>query len=98
MEFFRIKRDIPFMRYALVFNVISIITFLVAVGSLAVRGLSRAEALRHLSGNLSLIVQGDAEVASALAGAARVAGAVPFAELRFALDSTGISQRVAGNV
>jgi len=39
MEFFRIKRDIPFMRYALIFNVISIITFALAVGSLAVRGL-----------------------------------------------------------
>ncbi|MGZ5127091.1 MAG: protein translocase subunit SecF, partial [Burkholderiales bacterium] len=35
MEFFRIKRDIPFMRYALIFNVISVITFLVAVGALA---------------------------------------------------------------
>ena len=31
MEFFRIKRDIPFMRHALVLNVISIITFLAAV-------------------------------------------------------------------
>ena len=40
MEFFRIKHDIPFMRYALVFNVISIITFLIAVGSLATRGLN----------------------------------------------------------
>jgi preprotein translocase subunit SecF len=39
MEFFRIKRDIPFMRYALIFNVISIITFLVSVGSLATKGL-----------------------------------------------------------
>jgi preprotein translocase subunit SecF len=39
MEFFRIKRDIPFMRYALIFNVISVITFLVAVGALGVRGL-----------------------------------------------------------
>jgi preprotein translocase subunit SecF len=39
MEFFRIKRDIPFMRHALIFNVISIITFLIAVGALAVRGL-----------------------------------------------------------
>jgi preprotein translocase subunit SecF len=38
MEFFRIKRDIPFMRYALIFNVISIVTFLVAVGSIATRG------------------------------------------------------------
>jgi preprotein translocase subunit SecF len=40
MEFFRIKKDIPFMRYALIFNVISVITFLVAVGSLATRGLN----------------------------------------------------------
>jgi preprotein translocase subunit SecF len=39
MEFFRIKRDIPFMRHALVFNVISLITFLVAVVSLATKGL-----------------------------------------------------------
>src|SRR5688500_17906123 len=39
MEFFRIKRDIPFMRYALVFNMISLITFLIAVGALAVRHL-----------------------------------------------------------
>ena len=40
MEFFRIKRDIPFMRYALIFNVISVITFLIAVGALATRGLA----------------------------------------------------------
>src|SRR5271156_3742074 len=40
MEFFRIKRDIPFMRRALVFNVISLITFLAAVGSLATKGLN----------------------------------------------------------
>src|SRR5258707_6183020 len=40
MEFFRIKRDIPFMRHALVFNVISVITFIIAVGSLATKGLN----------------------------------------------------------
>lgn len=40
MEFFRIRRDIPFMRYALIFNVISIITFLIAVVSLSTRGLN----------------------------------------------------------
>ncbi|MFH1603629.1 MAG: protein translocase subunit SecF [Pseudomonadota bacterium] len=39
MEFFKIRKDIPFMRYALVFNVISLITFLLAVFFLAVRGL-----------------------------------------------------------
>jgi preprotein translocase subunit SecF len=40
MEWFRISRDIPFMRHALLFNVISILTFVVAVGSLAIRGLN----------------------------------------------------------
>ena len=39
MEFFRINRDIPFMRHALLLNAISLITFLAAVGFLAVRGL-----------------------------------------------------------
>ena len=40
MEFFRIQRDIPFMRHALVFNVISGITFLLAVLFLATRSLN----------------------------------------------------------
>ena len=39
MEFFRIKKPIPFMRHALVFNAISLITFLLAVVFLATRGL-----------------------------------------------------------
>ncbi len=39
MEFFRIKKDIPFMRHALVFNVISLITFILAVVFLFTRGL-----------------------------------------------------------
>ncbi len=39
MEFFRIKKDIPFMRHALVFNVISLVTFLLAVFFLFSRGL-----------------------------------------------------------
>ena len=39
MEFFRIKKDIPFMSRALVFNVISLITFVLAVFFLATRGL-----------------------------------------------------------
>lgn len=38
MEFFRIKKDIPFMRHALVFNIISLITFLLAVFFIATRG------------------------------------------------------------
>ncbi|HET8831878.1 MAG TPA: protein translocase subunit SecF [Casimicrobiaceae bacterium] len=40
MEFFRIARDIPFMRHALVFNIISLITFVAAVIFLAVNGLN----------------------------------------------------------
>ena len=39
MDFFRIKKDIPFMRHALIFNVISLITFLLAVFFLFSRGL-----------------------------------------------------------
>ena len=39
MEFFRIRRDIPFMRHALVFNIISLATFLAAVFFLVARGL-----------------------------------------------------------
>ncbi|MEY3754124.1 MAG: hypothetical protein RLY27_724, partial [Pseudomonadota bacterium] len=39
MEFFRIRQDIPFMRYALVLNAISLITFLAAVFFLAYKGL-----------------------------------------------------------
>jgi preprotein translocase subunit SecF len=39
MEFFRIRRDIPFMRHALVFNIISLLTFLAAVFFLFTRGL-----------------------------------------------------------
>ena len=39
MEFFRIRKDIPFMRHALVFNVISLITFVLAVVFLFTKGL-----------------------------------------------------------
>ena len=39
MELFRIRKDIPFMRYALVFNIISLVTFLLAVFFLVTRGL-----------------------------------------------------------
>jgi preprotein translocase subunit SecF len=39
MEFFRIKKDIPFMKHAMVFNVISIITFIAAIVFISIRGL-----------------------------------------------------------
>ncbi len=40
MEFFRFRKDIPFMRHALVFNVISMATFLLAIVLLATKGLN----------------------------------------------------------
>ncbi|MEQ1661053.1 MAG: protein translocase subunit SecF, partial [Hylemonella sp.] len=39
MEFFKIRRDIPFMRHALVLNIVSFVTFLAAVFFLFSRGL-----------------------------------------------------------
>lgn len=39
MEFFRIKKDIPFMRHARIFNAISLAVFLLSVFFLATRGL-----------------------------------------------------------
>jgi preprotein translocase subunit SecF len=40
MEFFKIRRTIPFMRYSLILNGISAITFLIAVAFLVFRGLN----------------------------------------------------------
>src|SRR3954470_14926568 len=40
MEFFKIRRTIPFMRHALVFNVISLVPFLAAVFFLVHKGLN----------------------------------------------------------
>lgn len=39
MEFFRIKKDIPFMRHALIFNIVSALTFVAAVFFLVYKGL-----------------------------------------------------------
>jgi preprotein translocase subunit SecF len=40
MELFKIRKDIPFMRHALAFNVISVLTFIAAVYFLIARGLN----------------------------------------------------------
>ena len=40
MEFFRIKKDIPFMHYAKVTTIVSVVMFVLAVGTLAMRGLN----------------------------------------------------------
>jgi len=39
VEFFKIRRTLPFMRHALLFNIISVVTFLAAVLFLATKGL-----------------------------------------------------------
>ena len=39
MEFFRIRRSIPFMRHALVFNIISLVVFVLSLGFLGFKGL-----------------------------------------------------------
>jgi hypothetical protein len=56
-----------------------------AFGSTRVDPLTPPAALRHLSGALSLIVQGDAEVEASLDAAARLVGEIPAATLRFPL-------------
>ena len=55
MEFFRIRRDIPFMRFALTFNVISLVTFVLAVGFLAA-GESLEELVPGLSHDVLLML------------------------------------------
>ena len=40
MEFFRIRKSIPFMRHALVFNIISLVVFVLAIVFLVIRGLN----------------------------------------------------------
>ncbi|HEX6317349.1 MAG TPA: protein translocase subunit SecF, partial [Burkholderiales bacterium] len=40
MEFFKIRRTIPFMRHAFAFNIVSLVTFLLAVFFLATKGLN----------------------------------------------------------
>ncbi len=78
MEFFRIGRDIPFMRYALVFNVISFATFALALFFLVSRGLhlsveftggtvmevsySQPADLAQVRGSISALGYGDVQV------------------------------------
>ncbi|HMW24416.1 MAG TPA: protein translocase subunit SecF [Burkholderiaceae bacterium] len=73
MEFFRIRRDIPFMRHALVFNLISLLTFLAAVFFLVTRGL-------HLSVEFTGGTVMEVEYAQA-ADVARVRGTVQALQL-----------------
>ncbi len=51
MEFFRIKKDIPFMKYALVLNAISFITFALAVFFLVTTGLHLSRGIHRRHGH-----------------------------------------------
>jgi preprotein translocase subunit SecF len=63
MELFRIRKDIPFMRHALAFNIISLVTFVLAVFFLATNGL-----------NLSIEFTGGVVVEASYAGQANPDG------------------------
>ncbi|MCE1243445.1 protein translocase subunit SecF [Oryzomicrobium sp.] len=87
MEFFRIKKDIPFMRHALVFNVISLLTFALAVFFLAHRGL-------HLSVEFTggTLIEVKYEQSADLEGIRGALGKAGYSD--FAVQNFGSSQDV----
>ena len=77
MEFFKIRRDIPFMRNALVFNIISFVTFAAAVFFLVTRGL-------HLSVEFTggTVMQVSYAQAADVEGVRRTVAGLGFAEVQ----------------
>ena len=108
MELFRFKRDIGFMKYALVFNTISILTFVLAVFFLLHRGLhfsieftggtlvevkySQAANLDAIRGSLEGIGYADAQVQN-FGGSDKVMIRVP---VKKDISSEAQSQQVMG--
>jgi len=72
MEFFKIRRTIPFMRHALIFNVISLITFIAAVFFLVHRGLNYS--IEFTGGTLIEVGYHDAAKVDAIRQALEKAG------------------------
>jgi preprotein translocase subunit SecF len=72
MEFFKIRRVIPFMRHALVFNVISLLTFFAAIFFLAHNGLHLS--VEFTGGTLVEVSYKDAANVEAIRGALDKAG------------------------
>ncbi|MBV9361143.1 MAG: protein translocase subunit SecF [Betaproteobacteria bacterium] len=72
MEFFKIRRTIPFMRHALVFNVISLITFIAAVFFLWYSGLNYS--IEFTGGTLIEVAYKDAANVDAIRKALDQAG------------------------
>ncbi|MBS0542586.1 MAG: protein translocase subunit SecF, partial [Proteobacteria bacterium] len=110
MEFFRIKKDIPFMRHALVFNVISLVTFLLAVFFLATRGLHLS--VEFTGGTLVEVTYAEAPKLEPIREALAASG-YPDAQVqnfgsardllvrlpnRDDLDTTGMSEKVMGTL
>ena len=110
MEFFRIKKDIPFMRHALVFNVISFVTFLLAVFFLATRGLHLS--VEFTGGTLVEVSYAEAPQLEPIRQALAAQG-YPHAQVqnfgsardllvrlpnRDELDTTGVSEKVMGTL
>ncbi len=110
MEFFRIKKDIPFMRHALVFNVISLITFLLAVFFLATRGLHLS--VEFTGGTLVEVTYAEAPQLEPIREALAASG-YPDAQVqnfgsardllvrlpnRDDLDTNGVSEKVMGTL
>src|SRR5574338_105910 len=110
MEFFRIKKDIPFMRHALVFNVISLITFLLAVFFLATRGLHLS--VEFTGGTLVEVTYAEAPKLEPIREALAASG-YPDAQVqnfgsardllvrlpnRDDLDTNGVSEKVMGTL
>ena len=81
MEFFRIQKDIPFMRHALVFNVISLITFLLAVAFLLTRGLHLS--VEFTGGTLSEVTYAQAAELEKIRGGLSKAGYTDIAVQNF---------------
>ncbi|MFM9884496.1 MAG: protein translocase subunit SecF [Burkholderiales bacterium] len=72
MEFFKIRNNIPFMRHALTFNVISFATFLLAVFFLATKGLHYS--IEFTGGTLLEISYSEAADINKIRGALEKAG------------------------
>jgi len=80
MEFFKIRRDIPFMRHALVFNVISVVTFLAAVFFLATRGLHLS--VEFTGGTVMEVNYAQSAQAPDVEGVRRIVSGLGFADVQ----------------
>src|SRR5260221_850333 len=88
MEFFRIQRDIPFMRFALTFNIVSLVTFVLAVLFLATRGLNLGVDFR--GGTLIEVTYGHAVDFNRLRGAIDKLGFGEYAAQSFGSSNTAL--------